>query len=383
MIVASLRIAGDNRLPPSADLAMVRNQDRTVTLRVAGIPTGRTLAKLILTAKPSLDGSDATIAVQKVVTPLTNLATVGQITNAGSTGTGQATFTFVPADSAGWPDALVYQVWAVLDDGEPAPCLTGSLSSIAAIPLAAGPASDANLPPVSQGAIVLAFDPAFGAASQSHTARVGPAFQLGSTTSVDTNDPTLDSSVPPTRYVYGTDDYLTAGDVLDAAWTNAAGFSILAGFELVAGDVSGGFRAIVSKDSSAAARTFYVLIGVGKLQVALFDGTNAVTWDGSIVLGAGLHRLVLTYDPTQPLASRLTVRLDETADTLARGGSASLGTIANSVADLTMGGRPNNSFGFLPSVHATGNVYVWSGVPLSGADALTVSQWLRDSRGWA
>ncbi|NUO62678.1 MAG: hypothetical protein HOQ34_03805, partial [Gemmatimonadaceae bacterium] len=331
---------------------------------------------------PSLDGSDATIAVQKVVTPTSNLATVGQITNAGSAGTGQATFTFVPADSAGWPDALVYQVWAVLDDGEPAPCLTGSLSSITAIPVAAGPALDANLPPISQSAIVLAFDTTTGSAGQTHTSRIGPAFQLGSTASADTNDPTLDSSTPPTRYVYGTDDYLTAGDVLDAAWTNAAGFSILAGFELVAGDLSGGFRAIISKDSASGVRTFYVLIGLGKIQVALFDGTNAVTWDGTLVLAAGLHRLVVAYDPTQALASRLTVRLDEAADTLSRNG-ATLGTIANTAADLTIGGRPNTSFGFLPSVRATGNVYVWSGVPLSAADALTVSQWLRDSRGWA
>lgn len=137
---AMLLIDDETRLPPEVDLSVVREQSRTIPIRVANLPTGTTLTRLIFTAKENATDLDANLVLQKVVTADSDLAVDGQITDDGA-GTLLAfvTVTLTPADLPDTViDTLVYQVWCEVTDASlavrQAPCLRGTLRSIAPMP---------------------------------------------------------------------------------------------------------------------------------------------------------------------------------------------------------------------------------------------------------
>ncbi|NUO65339.1 MAG: hypothetical protein HOQ12_01805 [Gemmatimonadaceae bacterium] len=126
-------------LPPIVDLALVREQARTIDVRVGGIPAGSTLASLTLTAKASASDPDSAILLQKIVTTMSSLTTLGQITSA-SAPTALATITITASDLPDtFADVLAYQVWAVVTDAgmvnRQAPCLRGSIRTTKPLPL--------------------------------------------------------------------------------------------------------------------------------------------------------------------------------------------------------------------------------------------------------
>ena len=376
---AAIRTDGTTA-PPTADLAMVRGQDRRYDVRVEGIPAGLTVTKLVWTGKLAPGDADSVKHFQKVLTSATALATIGRITDAGTAGVARATASFVPADSASWPDLLVHQLWAVLSDGKPYCCLTGELASIAPIPLAlpAESSVDPDLPPRQQASLAWAFDPAYQGGAQTHPSRVGPAATLGSTSGADTNDP-AHVATAPARYSFGADDVLDFGDSLDAVWLDPDGFTLMAAIEYVAAsDI--GFRSICTK-VEAAPITFWMLLNAGKVRFVAYDGPG---FDGqeiteaNVALTNGRHVFTARYDRSQPRGNRTTLFVDGVAVASTPSVSGPASTLGENAGALRIGYTAGGS---LAGLGVIANVYAWPD-PLASADIADNDSWLRVTRGW-
>lgn len=112
-----LAVEGSVALPPTVDLTLVKEQARSFTVRVSGVPASHTLVRVVWTAKASASDADSLAKFQKVVTTTSDTATIGQITDTGADGVGHATVTFVATDLPDTlPALLVHQVWAEIID---------------------------------------------------------------------------------------------------------------------------------------------------------------------------------------------------------------------------------------------------------------------------
>lgn len=135
---AALRLDDDRRLPPAADIVVVRNQHAAFTIPVAGVPTGTTLVRFILTVKDSWRDLDTSIPLQKVVRVDTDPTVVGQIVDPGPSGIARVVVQLLPADLELISPDAEYQCWAEVEDSaltrRQGPCLMGAFRVRAPVP---------------------------------------------------------------------------------------------------------------------------------------------------------------------------------------------------------------------------------------------------------
>ena len=187
------------------------------------------------------------------------------------------------------------------------------------------------LPPDAQSALVLAWDAVNGSI-------IGPAYQLGSAAGADTNDPTFVSG-PPACYSFGADDYITFGDVLDATFIAAAGWTIINAFSVTSGDIAATVRVCASKDDSTI-REWWVGMLSGKMRLGAYYGGGTVDYeqyDQTAALAAGRHVVGFGFDPTLARASRVQAYINGSAMAGANTSVGSNGTISDTAKPLTMG----------------------------------------------
>lgn len=370
LLRAAIRTDGTSA-PPTADLAMVRGQDRRYDVRVDGIPAGLTLTKLVWTGKVAPGDADSAKHFQKVLTTATALATVGQITDTGTAGVARATASFVPADSASWPDLLVHQLWAVLSDGKPYCCLTGELASIQSIPLALPGGVAADRPPAAQSALVLAWDAKRGVV-------VGPAWQNGSTAGADTNDATYVAG-PPERYTFDADDLFHWGDVLDATFAGSAGFAVLNAVSFNAADIAAALRFLVHKDGGTD-RQWAIQIEDGLLLWRAnysADAANRDDFKASTAVAAGRHVVGWSWDPSLARASRTAAYLNGAAVAGTATSVGADGTIRDTLEPLQAG----YGFATFPGVESQRALYIYNR-PLTAQEHADNRAWIVND-GWA
>lgn len=236
------------------------------------------------------------------------------------------------------------------------------------------------LPPDAQDALVLAWDAVNGTL-------VGPAYQLGSTPGADTNDPTFVAG-PPARYQFGADDFITFGDVLDAVFTSAAGWTILDAIEVSAADAVASQRSVFQKDASGAGeRQFYVTMyndgsTGGILAFAVNYASQNTNYDTQTTLApmtAGRHVLGFTFDPSLGRVNAACVRpfVDGALAAATPASNGAGGSIANTNQPLQLGLLN----GVYPSVQGHAYFYVYNR-PLTPTEHANNRAWLV-ARGWA
>lgn len=357
-------------MPPTADLLMVRNEHRRLTGVVTGIPSGVTLAKLVWTGKTADTDADTAKRFQKVLTTTSALASIGQITDAGASGTARWTASFVPGDSANWPAAVQHQLWAVLSDNKTYCVLEGTVTSLAPIPLAMPSAVNPNLPPAAQDALVLAWDAKRGTV-------LGPAWQNGSTAGADTNDATYVAG-PPERYTFDADDLFHWGDVLDATFIAAAGWTILNASALAAADLTE-VRPSIYKDYDPGRRQFWLgyISGKVRAQTAYGAGTSFDYLDQNVALAAGRHVLGFGFDPSLTRPSRISLYVNGAAPATTLTSSGVDGTISDTTEPL----RAGLWLGSYPGPLAQRALYIYNR-PLTAQEHADNRTWIVND-GWA
>lgn len=245
----------------------------------------------------------------------------------------------------------------------------------------------ALLPPAAQSALVLAFDPSQNNA-QSGNPIVGPAYQLGSSASADTNDPVLVPAAGgvPAYFAFDADDFVTFGDVLDNVFTNAAGFAIIAGINRGQPEIDVQYKYILSKRNFEGANGYPLgseFSIVQQYRALLWithpngDENSYDQWmsTSNTLLVQGRQVVAVNFDPSQARNSRGKIYFNGAAVGINYGGTGTDHAITDTPAHLIIGARPGEG------MSGIGPVYIYNR-PLTTQEHADNAAWLA-AQGWA
>jgi hypothetical protein len=243
---------------------------------------------------------------------------------------------------------------------------------------AAPAVGDVNLPPNQQATIAWAWDPGLLTPGQTGASYVGPAWQLGSTTGADADDPVRVAG-PPAYYAFTLVDVdkIVFGDSLDAVWGDSAGFTVMQAVEI--GDEEHlNFCNGVAKDDGGSDRTFFMQTdNTGKIVVTVFlVGGGFEQKVTSAVVSKAKHVVSFTYNRGAAFGSRIVIYIDGTAVSMTGSTSGSDNIVNLNASILRLGGATNPIF-------RQSFTYAWPGVHSAG-DIAANDTWIRTTgRSWA
>jgi hypothetical protein len=236
---------------------------------------------------------------------------------------------------------------------------------------AGGGGVDPNLPPSAQDALVLALPLGMGGGAQTIASLIGPNGQLGSTAGADTNDPAYVAGPPP-HLTFGSDDFVTFGDVLDATLMGGTGWTIMTAAAHSATDGT-----IVSKDDTGQ-RALGMLMLSSKLYLEVFYGSGGDDHaTANVASASGNQRYAASFDPPQARAQRIVLYRNGAVAASVHGSGGSDGTVADTTTSLRIGQRANGAF---PGIPAIGPLYLYNR-PLTLAEVSANHTWLA-TNGW-
>jgi hypothetical protein len=223
---------------------------------------------------------------------------------------------------------------------------------------------------------------------------VGPAYRLGSTNDLDVNDPAFDRTGAPEVVVFGTNDYVqwpapVGGEQpMNEVFQNPAGFTLLVAADFTAPEIAAGVVHLVGLDSATGYQYAVVLRMIaGKPRIYVRDNAGGIShYTGNNVLAAGKRVLMFTYDPTIADGMlRSAIYVDgvsqaPVAHTAINGGAAQNNVLSSIEGSFVWGRMDYFSVDGDRVAARQFAVGCWKGI-ISGADALTISNWL-DTLGW-
>lgn len=113
---------------------VTQGDDLDLTRTIPGLPSGQSLTTAWLMVKTRASDADAAALISKTITT-TNVAGVGQITDAGASGTAQLLFNLTAADTRALPPAtpLALSVKVKLANGKEGTTELGTLTAAQAV----------------------------------------------------------------------------------------------------------------------------------------------------------------------------------------------------------------------------------------------------------